>query len=72
MEKAKADSPEAALADPKKRKIYNRYMNEVAMAGSRDNSGEYVTGIEDHLPNAQYQRDDHRNAKWSKTSPTTG
>ena len=25
-------------------------------------SGEYVTGIEDHLPNVQYQRDEHRSA----------
>ena len=62
LEKAKAATPEEAFADAQKKKIFNRYMNEVAMAGSRDNSGEYVTGIEDHLPNAQYQRDEHRGA----------
>lgn len=60
--KAKAATPEEALADPKKKKIFNRYMNEVTMAGYRDNSGQYITGIEDHLPNAQYQRDEHRSA----------
>ena len=60
LQKAKADTPEEALADSKKRKTYNRYMNDVTMAGYRDNSGEYVTGIEDHLPNAQYETDAHR------------
>ena len=62
LEKSKAATPEEAFADPKKKKVFNRYMNDVAMAGSRDSSGEYVTGIEDHLPNAQYQRDEHQNA----------
>ena len=62
LEKSRADSPEEAFADPKKKKVFNRYMTDVAMAGSRDNSGVYVTGIEDHLDNAQYQRDEHRNA----------
>lgn len=60
LQKAKAATPAEAIADPKKRKIYNRYMNEVTMAGYRDNSGHYITGIEDHLPNAQYETDNHR------------
>ncbi|MEM9347924.1 MAG: HsdR family type I site-specific deoxyribonuclease [Planctomycetota bacterium] len=62
LEKAKAATPQEALADPTKKKVFNRYMNDVAMAGSRDSSGNYVTGIEDHVPYAQYQRDEHRNA----------
>jgi type I restriction enzyme R subunit len=62
LEKARAATPQQAFADPKKAKIFNRYMNEVTMAGYRDNSGEYVTGIEDHLPSTQYERDEHRNA----------
>ena len=62
LEKAKAATPQEAFADPKKKKVFNRYMNEVTMAGYRDNSGQYITGIEDHVPNAQYQRDEHRNA----------
>ena len=62
LEKAKATTPEEALVDPKKAKIFNRYMNDVTMAGYRDKAGDYVTGIEDHLPNAQYERDEHRDA----------
>ncbi len=62
LEKSKAATPEEAFADPKKKKVFNRYMNDVTMAGYRDSSGEYVTGIEDHLPNSQYERDEHRNA----------
>ena len=62
LEKARATTPEEALADPRKAIVFNRFMNEVTMAGYRDNSGAYVTGIEDHLPNAQYQCEEHRNA----------
>ena len=61
LKKANAVTPEEALADPKKATVFNRYMTEVKMAGYRDESGEYVTGIEDHLPNVQYQQDGHRN-----------
>lgn len=60
--KAKAATPEEVFADPKKKKVFSRYMNEVPMAGHRDSSGVYQTGIEDHLPNAQYDRDEHQNA----------
>ncbi|QDT82453.1 type I restriction endonuclease subunit R, EcoR124 family [Gimesia chilikensis] len=62
LEKAKAASPQEAFADPKKKKVFNHYMTEVTMAGYRDNSGVYVKGIEDHLPNTQYERDEHQNA----------
>ncbi len=62
LEKCKADTVAEAMADPKKKKVFLRYMNEVPMAGHRDSSGVYQTGIEDHLPNTQYERDEHRNA----------
>jgi type I restriction enzyme R subunit len=62
LEKAKAATPDEAFADPKKKKVFTHYMHDVAMAGHRDDSGTYVTGIEDHLPNTQYDRDEHRNA----------
>ena len=62
LEKAKAATVAEALTDPKKKKVFNHYMNEVPMAGHRDNSGVYQTGIEDHLPNTQYNRDVHQNA----------
>ncbi len=62
LEKAKAVTPKEALAVPKKKKVFNRYMNEVPMAGHKDNSGVYQTGIEDYLPNTQYSREEHQNA----------
>ncbi|MDF1755873.1 MAG: HsdR family type I site-specific deoxyribonuclease [Verrucomicrobiales bacterium] len=60
LEEAKADTPAEAFADPKKKKVFLKYMNEVPMAGHRDASGRYQTGIEDHLPNTQYRRDAHQ------------
>lgn len=62
LEKAKAATVAEALADEAKKKVFNRYMKEVPMAGHRDAANEYQRGIEDHLPNAQYERDEHRQA----------
>ena len=61
LEKCKAVSVAEALADDKKKKVFNRYMSEVPMAGRYDASGVYQTGIEDHLPSSQYDRDEHQN-----------
>lgn len=62
LEKAKAATPQEAFATPQKKKVFNRYMTEVPMAGHRDSTGVYQTGIEDHLPGTQYSRDEHQNA----------
>ena len=62
LEKAKAETPQEAFADPKKKTVFNRYMNDVEMAGHWDRSGAYQTGIEDYLPNTQYNRKEHQNA----------
>jgi type I restriction enzyme R subunit len=62
LEKAKASTLKEAFATPQKKKVFNRYMIDVPMAGHRDSSGVYQTGIEDHLPNTQYSRDEHQNA----------
>lgn len=62
LEKAKATTPQEAFSTPQKKKIFNRYMKDVPMAGHPDNAGVYQTGIEDHLPNTQYSRDEHHNA----------
>lgn len=62
LEKAKATTPAEAFAIPKKKKIFNRYMNEVPMAGHRDSAGVYQNGIEDFLSNTQYDRDEHQSA----------
>lgn len=62
LEKAKASTVGEALADAAKKKAFNQYMNDVPMAGYRDASGVYQIGIEDHLSNSQYSRDEHQNA----------
>lgn len=62
LHQAKAKSEEEALADPKKREIYYKYMSasKVKMAGYTAANGENVKGIEDFLPQAQYDRTEHR------------
>ncbi len=62
LEKAKAATVADAMADAAKKKVYYRYMNDVPMAGHRDASGVYQSGIEDHLPNTQYSCDAHQHA----------
>lgn len=64
LEKAKATTVEEALADPKKAEMYRYYMNpaKVPMAGYKKQDGTYFKGIEDYIPTAQYERDEHQNA----------
>lgn len=59
LEKAKAKSESEALADPKKKKVFLKYMTEVKMAGFKDGSGNYTSGIEDSIPPSQYHRSVH-------------
>ena len=59
LEKAKAKDEAAALSDPKKAKIFNKFMSKVKMAGHTNSAGKYVSGIEDLLPNTQFDRDVH-------------
>lgn len=59
LAKAKAVDEAEALADPKKREIYNNFMNDVKMAGHINTAGFYVKGIEDYVPCSQYDRDEH-------------
>ena len=62
LEKAKAATIEEALADPKKAEVFYTYMDaaKVKMYGEKDAEGKWIKGIEDYLPNAQYQTDEHR------------
>ena len=62
LEKAKAATIEEALADPKKAEVFYTYMDaaKVKMYGEKDVEGKWIKGIEDYLPNAQYQTDEHR------------
>ncbi len=59
LEKAKANNESEALSDPRKAKVFNKYMTMVRMAGQVGNSGRYVRGIEDYLPALQYDRNEH-------------
>lgn len=64
LERAKASSEEKVYADPKKEKIYSKYMNpsEVGMAGKAAPNGEYIKGIEDYIPSSQYETKAHTEA----------
>ncbi|MBP2134517.1 type I restriction enzyme R subunit [Methanomicrobium sp. W14] len=60
--KAKAESIEDVLSDPKKSQKYYYYMDasKVKMAGYEGSDGKYVKGIEDYLPKTQYLRIEHQ------------
>jgi type I restriction enzyme R subunit len=62
LDKAKARDIAQALGSPAKAAVYNRYMNAalVPMAGYAQEDGTYVRGIEDELPDAQYETEQHR------------
>lgn len=61
LQQAKANDVKEALSDEKKKKVFLKYMNEVKMAGYLDGQGKYNKGIEDYIPTAQYERDEHYN-----------
>lgn len=62
LAEAKANNVEEAFADEKKREVFNKYMNDVPMAGYENDDGKYVKGVEDYLPNSQYIEPEHQNA----------
>ena len=63
LHKSKASTVEEALADKRKAKVYNRYMDRtlVPMLGFCQGN-RYVKGIEELIPNSQYTRDEHKKA----------
>lgn len=62
LAEAKANNVEEAFADEKKREVFNKFMNDVPMAGYENDDGKYVKGVEDYLPNSQYISSEHQNA----------
>tara|TARA_R110000764_G_scaffold190872_1_gene276140 strand:+ start:9400 stop:12567 length:3168 start_codon:yes stop_codon:yes gene_type:complete len=60
LAEAKAESVADAMADPVKKKKFNTYMNDIAMAGHKDAARKYIKGIEDYVPKAQYLSDEHQ------------
>lgn len=59
LEQAKASTEAEAFADPKKKKIYFKFLNDISMTGFKDDNDKYIKGIEDYIPNVQYNRDEH-------------
>jgi type I restriction enzyme R subunit len=59
LEKSRAANEAEALADPRKARVFNKYMTKIRMAGHLDPTGSYIRGIEDYLPTSQYERHEH-------------
>ena len=62
LQEAKATDESEVFADDQKKKIYNQFINDVPMAGEYTSDGKYQKGIEDYVPNVQYQTPEHVNA----------
>lgn len=64
LEKAKAETEVEVFSDPKKEAVYYKYMdaNQIPMAGYRKSDGTWFKGIEDYIPSAQYEREEHQKA----------
>lgn len=61
LDKARAKTEQEAISDPRKSKVYYKYMDpsKVGMVGSYNKSGKYIKGIEDYIPNTQYTTEEH-------------
>lgn len=59
LEKSKAKDVKDANSDPKKKTLFYKYMA-LPMAGSTDANGNYIKGIEDYIPESQYERKEHQ------------
>lgn len=62
LEQAKAKTEQEALADPVKKAIYYKFIDptQTPMAGYKNSEGKYIKGIEDLLPNTQYDTQEFR------------
>ena len=60
LEQAKAKNEADVFSNPKKEKVYLKFMHEIKMAGKKDNNDKYVKGIENYLNNSQYKRKEHQ------------
>lgn len=61
LHKAKAATVEEVMGDPQKEKMFFKYMDssQIKMYGEKIN-GKWVSGIEDFIPNEQYQTAEYR------------
>lgn len=60
LEQAKAESVAEAMDDPAKKKVFNRFMKDVPMAGFKGANGRNTKGIEDYVPKEQYLTETHQ------------
>ncbi|NLB23110.1 MAG: type I restriction endonuclease subunit R, partial [Clostridium sp.] len=62
LKMAKAGTEKEAIENPEKAQIYYHYMDssKIKMAGHKNKSGDYLKGIEDYIPSAQYRRMEHK------------
>lgn len=63
LTKAKVQSYDEVKGDPKKEKIFFKFMDptQVKMYGEQ-RGGKYIKGIEDYIPNSQYEEEKHQKA----------
>lgn len=61
LEKAKASTVAEAYSTPKKAEVFRQYMA-LPMAGWTDGNGDFHKGIEDYLPDCQYECEEHQKA----------
>lgn len=61
LERAKASTQAEALADPKKKRVYLKYMNDVPMVDA-EYDGKTVHGIEHFVPRSQWTTIDYQTA----------
>lgn len=59
LHELKAKSEADVIADDKKLERYYEFIQKIPMAGS-DQNGRYIKGIEDYVPNSQYDTDTQR------------
>lgn len=61
LEKAKASTVEEVTSDPQKKKMFFKYMDSSQLKMYGENiDGKWVKGIEDFIPNEQYQTPEYR------------
>lgn len=60
LEKAKATDINDVFTDESKKNIYYKYMTSVPMCSGYDKYGNFQKGIEDYIPNSQYDNDKYR------------
>ena len=61
LQQSKSKDEKEALSDPKKKEVFNKFMNDTKMAGYQNDAGKYIKGIEDYVPRSQYERIEHQN-----------